>query len=507
MRLMLALPGAAGRRHLLSAAALWAGAMLALAPPAWGAVPDLTGGGAAPAAAETPTAEPAITAEREIGQDAQIRERITGIFAAIDALAGVNVAVEQGVVSLSGSAARAEDVAEAESIARRVAGVVTVRNDIERDVAVDRNLGPTVDGIVREARALLRMVPLLLVALVVAVLAALLFYALARARSLWQRLAPNNFLAELVASALRFVGVLFGIYLALKILGATALLGALLGVGGVIGIAIGFAIRDTIDNYISSVMLSVRQPFRANDHVVIDGDEGRVVRLTSRATVLMTLDGNHLRIPNGTVFKAVILNYTTNPERRFDFDLGIDADDDPVEGMRVGIAALRALPYVLDEPEPSAWVCDVGDSNIRLRFFGWVDQRAADFFKARSLSIQACKVALESAGFALPEPIYRLRIDPRTAPILTALAHPAEKAGSAAGTRSRAAVPAPGSASAPNDKRVVEQAQRAKPSARSAATTTEAHDIRPDDHIAELVHRERALTGEKDLLDGQRPTE
>jgi hypothetical protein len=75
------------------------------------------------------------------------------------------------------------------------------------------------------------------------------------------------------------------------------------------------------------VMLSVRQPFRPNDHVVIDGKEGRVIRLTSRATVLMTLDGNHLRIPNGAVFKAVILNYTRNAERRFDFKLGVDAED------------------------------------------------------------------------------------------------------------------------------------------------------------------------------------
>src|SRR3546814_6600583 len=66
----------------------------------------------------------------------------------------------------------------------------------------------------------------------------------------------------------------------------------------------------------SDLMLSLRQPFRANDHVVIEGHEGRVVRLTSRATILMTLEGNHLRIPNSTVFKAVILNYTRNPERR-----------------------------------------------------------------------------------------------------------------------------------------------------------------------------------------------
>ena len=100
-----------------------------------------------------------------------------------------------------------------------------------------------------------------------------------------------------------FHGRVLGLVAALQILEATALLGAVLGGAGVIGIALGFAVRDTVDNYVSSLMLSLRQPFRANDHVVIEGHEGRVIRLTSRATILMTLDGNHLRIPNSTVFK------------------------------------------------------------------------------------------------------------------------------------------------------------------------------------------------------------
>ncbi len=90
----------------------------------------------------------------------------------------------------------------------------------------------------------------------------------------------------------------------------------------------------TADNYVSSLVLSLRQPFRAGDHAVIASHEGRVARMTSRATILVTLDGNHLRIPNSIVFKAVILHYTRNPERRFEFDLGIDANDDPVEVTR-----------------------------------------------------------------------------------------------------------------------------------------------------------------------------
>ncbi len=132
---------------------------------------------------------------------------------------------------------------------------------------------------------------------------------------------PNPFVGEpAAAQAIRVASVVVGFVLALNLVGATALMGTVMGGAGVIGLAIGFAVRDALENYISSIMLSLRQPFRANDHVVIDGQEGKVVRLTSRASVLMTLDGNHLRIPNTIVFKAVIMNYTRNPERRLELN-------------------------------------------------------------------------------------------------------------------------------------------------------------------------------------------
>ena len=462
-----------------------------LAVPALAAIPDL---GGEPAVQEDEAVDPLIEAEYDADADLQIAERIAGIYAAIDSLSEIDVSVDKGVVTLTGSVAKVEQIEQAEEIAGRVAGVVTVESQIERDLAVQTNLAPTFGAIAAQAREVIRSLPLLGVAVLIAILVAFTFHLLAKLRGLWLRIAPNAFLAELLMSAMRFIGVLFGIYLALKILGATALLGAVLGIGGVIGIAIGFAVRDTIDNYISSVMLSLRQPFRANDHVVIEGEEGRVVRLTSRATVLMTLDGNHLRIPNSTVFKAVILNYTRNPERRFEFDLGVDADDDPVEAMRVGIEAMGTRDFVLTDPEPQARICEVGDSNIVLRFFGWVDQAQTDYHKGRSMSIAVVKDALEDEGFALPEPIYRLRMDPRTAPIPTS-ATITETMPEESASAPPAPPPAPSPAPSPERKR------------RTAAAEAEAHSTRPDTHIEDLVTRERAETGEKDLLDSGRPIE
>src|SRR3546814_10287465 len=88
---------------------------------------------------------------------------------------------------------------------------------------------------------------------------------------------------------------------------------------GVIGLVLGFAFKDIAENYIAGVLLSVRKPFSPGELIAIEDYQGKVVALTSRTTILMTLDGNQLQLPNALVFKSVLLNYSQNPRRRFDF--------------------------------------------------------------------------------------------------------------------------------------------------------------------------------------------
>ena len=420
---------------------------------------------------------PVISSHTTADEDSDIAERIVAIFGEVEGLQDVDVRVSSGVVTLTGSVASPREADQAEAIAGRVVGVVTVQNALERDLDVRTNVAPAVQRFQGELRNLIQGLPLLGVAIGVAVLIGFAGHLLAGAGRLWRWLTPNAFMAELVAGSARIVFIVLGVVIGLEILGATALLGAVLGGAGVIGIALGFAVRDTVDNYVSSLMLSLRQPFRANDHVVIDGQEGRVIRLTSRATVLMTLDGNHLRIPNAIVFKAVILNYTRNPQRRFDFDLGIDANDDPLEAMAMGLATVNAQAFVLADPEASAVIQEVGDSNIVLRFYGWIDQRRTDFLKGRSLCIQAVKGALEDGGFSLPEPIYRLRFDTGAPPGL----------------------PAP-SAETPSP-------PRPRPPRRALADPGGARDTTPAPAVEDLVRQERAEARGGDLLDDRRPIE
>lgn len=446
--------------------------LLLFAGPAYALVPSVV----------TPSPQPEppeqiIEATRDADEDARIADRISDIFAELPDYSRVAVAVNEGVVTLTGKVPDPAAIERAGNIAARVSGVVTVENQLQRDLSVSENL--SVIGQASDlGQNLLKALPLILVALITAALIGAIGYFITSFKGLWGRIAPNPFLSELVRTAIRFAFVVGGILIAFDMLGAATLMGAVLGGAGVIGIALGFAMRDTIENYVASLMLSIRQPFRANDWVLIDQYEGRVIRLTSRATILMTLDGNHLRIPNAQVFKAVILNYTRNPQRRFEFVLGVDADDDPRGAMQVGIDALSALPFILNEPEAQARIEEVGDSNVAIRFLGWIDQNEADWYKSRSQAIAAVKDALEQAGFALPEPIYRLRIDARSEALPIGRPVAAHE----------------------------ESARQVRPAASSAEL---AQDVRPESEIAEMVEKERRSDGEqaKDLLDPKRPVE
>lgn len=357
------------------------------------------------------TSEPVIDVGEAQLSDQEIAQRIREILRELEKFDDVQISVVSGVVSAEGEVLSGEDIGELEGLIGRVEGVVTQNISVTETTDLAERLVPAAERLKGRASNILSLLPLLIVAVVVFLLISGIGILLTRPRGFWQRLAPNPFIADLYMVIARLVFVVVGIIVALDILNATTLIGAVLGTAGVVGLAVGFAVRDTVENFIASILLSLRRPFQPNDYVEIDGVGGTVSRLTSRATILISADGNHIRIPNATVFKGTIVNYSTNPNRRFDFELGVESESDLGYALAVASEAVSSLSYVLDSPAPSAHIRSIGDSNVVLRFQGWIDQGQTDFLKARGEAIRLSKAALEDAGFGLPEPIYRLRID------------------------------------------------------------------------------------------------
>ena len=276
------------------------------------------------------------------------------------------------------------------------------------------DLTPVLQRLLDEAYRAIAALPLLILAVLIVWVAWLAGSWVSRRAWVGRASKSNPFLQDLARTTVRWIVFGLGILIALEIMQATALVGAVLGTAGVLGVALGFAFKGILENYLAGILMSVRQPFSPRDHVVIDGNEGIVVALTSRATVLMTPDGNHLRIPNALVFGSVTLNFTRNPSRRFNFEIGVGVNEDLIRAQSLGIDELQRIDGVMDKPPPRALITALGESNVQVSFHGWVDQRAHEFLQVRSEAIRRVKLALEHAGMDMPEPIYRVQLQRAT---------------------------------------------------------------------------------------------
>jgi len=404
---------------------------------------------AAPAASEGPTAE-----------DEQLQRRLNAILRQVQALSGVEVMVRSGVVHLRGETSSEAVREEVEALARAQPGSVLVVNDIALTRDVTERLTPSLDKVLARFRSWLAGLPLLGVALVVFGLFWGLARLVGRLGPVYTRLTRNRLLQDVLRQAARMLVLLIGVFIALEILDATALVGGVLGTAGVVGLAIGFAFRDIVENYLASIILSVRRPFRGNDLVMIGAHFGTVIRLSASDTVLMAPDGNHLHLPNAMVFKSAIVNYTRNPLRRFEFVAGISSEADLQQAQDLGVEILSKMAGVVSEPKPFARIEALGDSNVAVRFFGWVDQTVADFSKVHSEAIRIVKTALEAHGVELPVPIQRVRLE-----------------------------------RPPHDGRVP-----ASPTMEQHEAAAKQVDVSIDDDVGQLVARDRRVSGEKDLL-------
>ncbi len=360
-----------------------------------------------PAAKPAATPAPQIAVERTIA-DEQIEERLRAVISTIEDLKNVTVEVESGVVRLGGAAIRARAREKVEQLATRFEGVVYVENKIEDETAIESRITPAINKIQQYVNGAIRLGPVIAVALCVV----LLFWGIGRLFSHWDapfnRIGIKPLVRELIQRLVGSIALILGIVIALDILDATAMASALLGMAGLAGLAIGFAFRDIVENYLAGVILSFRHPFSIGDHLLIDTREGRVIRLTAREMVLMTLDGNHLSIPNATVFKSIVCNYTRNPRRRFDVAIGISTEEDLAEVQALGKRALAGMKGLMADPAPFVRIEALGESSVTVKFYGWVDQREADFLKVRSEAVRIVKAALDAADIEMPEPIHRV---------------------------------------------------------------------------------------------------
>lgn len=177
---------------------------------------------------------------------------------------------------------------------------------------------------------------------------------------------------------------------------------SVLAVLGAAGLAVGLALKDSLSNIASGVMLIVLRPFRAGDYVQAAGVEGTVEQVRVFQTHLRTPDNRAVILPNSMITAAPITNFTANPARRADIAVGVGYDDDLRQAREVLLRIAHDHPRVLREPEPKVLVTTLAESSVNLELRVWVP--TADFIDVRSELVEAVRTRLIEHGLHIPYP-------------------------------------------------------------------------------------------------------
>jgi small-conductance mechanosensitive channel len=175
-----------------------------------------------------------------------------------------------------------------------------------------------------------------------------------------------------------------------------------LGLGSV---ALGFAFRDILQNFLAGILLLITEPFQIGDQIIIEDFEGTVEMIETRATTLRTYDGRRVVIPNTQMFTTPVVVNTAFEKRRIEYDIGIGYGESIAEAKQVILDALMADDAILKVPPPQVIVVELGEFSIHLRVRWWIEPALrAEAVDTRDEVLDVIQAALSAHDIAMPYP-------------------------------------------------------------------------------------------------------
>jgi small-conductance mechanosensitive channel len=173
---------------------------------------------------------------------------------------------------------------------------------------------------------------------------------------------------------------------------------------GISSVAIGFAFKDILQNFLAGILILLRQPFRLGDQIVFKDFEGTVEEIETRTTIIKTYDGRRVYVPNGEIFTNAVIVNTAYGIRRSQCDVGIGYGDDARRATRLIVESLRHVDGVRQDPPPDAIGVALADSSVVIRARWWTDARQHEVLRVQHEVIATIKEAMSAAGIDLPFP-------------------------------------------------------------------------------------------------------
>ena len=211
-------------------------------------------------------------------------------------------------------------------------------------------------------------------------------------------------LGVLLGGFSRWAILLFGILIAATIIFPSVRPADLFSALGVGSVAIGFAFKDILQNWLSGLLILYRQPFRGGDQISSGTFEGTVEAVEARATVLRTYDGRRVVIPNSDIYTRAVMVHTAYSSVRSHYDVGIGYGDDVTAACDVMREALRSVEGVQQDPVPETLPWELAGSTVNIRVRWWTDSQRANVVHVRGRVITAIKDSLTANGIDLPFP-------------------------------------------------------------------------------------------------------
>jgi small-conductance mechanosensitive channel len=223
------------------------------------------------------------------------------------------------------------------------------------------------------------------------------------------------------AAALAVGRLAYGVVIVVGLLVAAAVAlptfrpGDLIQVLGIGSVAIGFAFRDILQNFLAGILLLLTRPFQIGDQIVSGQLEGTVEEVQTRATFLKTYDGRRVVIPNAELFTNKVVVNTAFDKRRVEYDVGVGYGDDLDVARDLILAALGGCKGVLQDPPPEALVMELAPSAVNIRARWWISPpRIRDALDSRDEVLAAIKKKLTESGIDLPYPTHQVLFHDQT---------------------------------------------------------------------------------------------
>jgi len=209
-------------------------------------------------------------------------------------------------------------------------------------------------------------------------------------------------LGDVIGSFVRWGMFLFGALIALTIVVPSMSPGDLIAGLGVSSVAIGFAFKDILQNWLAGMLILLRQPFEIGDQIQVGDFEGTVERIESRATILKTYGGRRVVIPNADIYTSAVTVNTAYETARNEYDIGVGYGDDLDDARQEILDIVTATEGVASDPAPETLIWGLDASWVTIRARWWQASDRKSMVNVKSDVMRAVKLRFDEKGIDLP---------------------------------------------------------------------------------------------------------